>query len=57
MYALAQAIRSMKEHPLSSEACRQRAEKEFNQENCYMKYLDLYERLIGKRPVGGGIED
>jgi len=57
VYALAQAIRSMKEHPLSSEACRQRAEKEFNQENCYMKYLDLYERLIGKRPVGGGIED
>lgn len=57
VYALAQAIRSMKEHPLSSEACRRRAEKEFNQENCYMKYLDLYERLIGKRPVGGGIED
>lgn len=44
--ALADAIRQMKEHPLSSEACRKRAEEHFDKDKCFEKYIDLYESLI-----------
>lgn len=30
-------------------ACRERAEKEFDKDKCFDKYLDLYEKLLGKR--------
>lgn len=44
--ALADAIRSMKEHPLSSAACRKRAEEHFNKDKCFEKYIELYESLL-----------
>lgn len=44
--ALADAIRQMKEHPLSSEACRKRAEEHFDKDKCFEKYIELYESLI-----------
>lgn len=43
---LADAIRKMKEHPLSSEDCRKRAEEHFNKDKCFEKYIELYESLI-----------
>ena len=44
--ALAEAIRTIKGHPLSSEACRKRAEEHFNKNKCFEKYIELYESLI-----------
>ena len=44
--ALADAIRKMKEHPLSSAACRKRAEEHFDKDKCFEKYIDLYEELL-----------
>ena len=44
--ALADAIRKMKEHPLSSEACRKRAEENFNKDKCFEKYINLYNTLL-----------
>lgn len=44
--ALANAIRQMKESPLSSEACRKRTEEHFDKDKCFEKYIELYERLI-----------
>lgn len=44
--ALADAIRKMKEHPLSSEACRKRAEEHFDKDKCFERYIELYERII-----------
>ena len=44
--ALADAIRKMKEHPLSSEACRKRAEEHFNKNKCFERYIELYESLL-----------
>ena len=41
-----EAIRKMKEHPLSSEACRKRAEEHFDKDKCFEKYIELYESLI-----------
>lgn len=46
--ALSDAIRRMKEHPLSSEACRKRAEEHFDKDKCFEKYIKLYEELLSK---------
>lgn len=43
---LADAIREMKSRPLSSSACRQRAELLWNKDKCFEAYIDLYERLV-----------
>lgn len=43
---LAQAILKMRENPLSSKACRDRAERYFDKEKCFEKYVELYEKLI-----------
>lgn len=43
---LADAIRQMKVHPLSSEACRKRAEEHFDKNKCFEKYIELYESLL-----------
>ena len=43
---LAAAIRQMKEHPLSSEACRKRAEEHFDKDKCFEKYIELYNRIL-----------
>lgn len=44
--ALVTAIQQLKEKPLSSEACRKRAEKYFDRDKCYEEYIRLYERLL-----------
>lgn len=44
--ALADAIRKMKDSPLSSEDCRRRAEEHFDKDKCFEKYIELYERWI-----------
>lgn len=44
--ALAEAIRTIKESPLSSAACRKRAEEHFNKDKCFEKYIELYESLL-----------
>ena len=44
--ALADAIRKMKEHPLSSEDCRKRAEEHFDKDKCFEKYINLYNTLL-----------
>lgn len=46
--ALANAIINMKEHPLSSKDCRLRAEKYFDKDKCFEKYMDLYNNLLQK---------
>jgi len=43
---LADAIRLMKESPLSSEDCRKRAEEHFDKDKCFEKYIELYEDLL-----------
>lgn len=43
---LADAIRQMKEHPLSSEDCRKRAEEHFDKDKCFERYIELYEKLL-----------
>ena len=44
--ALADAIRKMKGHPLSSEDCRKRAEEHFDKDKCFEKYINLYNTLL-----------
>lgn len=44
--ALVDAIRKMKANPLSSEACRKRAEEHFDKDKCFEKYIELYEKLL-----------
>lgn len=44
--ALADAILQMKEHPLSAEDCRRRAEEHFDKDKCFEKYIELYEGLL-----------
>lgn len=43
---LAEAIRMMKEKPLSSTDCRKRAEECFDKDKCFEKYVGLYETII-----------
>ena len=45
--SLADAIRKMKEHPLSSADCRKRAEEHFDKDKCFEKYIELYDELLG----------
>lgn len=42
---LASTIKKMKESPLSSIACRKRAEDMFDKDMCFEKYIELYEDL------------
>lgn len=44
--ALAEAILKMKEQPLSSGACRKRAEEFFDKDKCFTKYISLYEKIL-----------
>ena len=43
---IADAIENMKEHPLSAEDCRGRAEYMFNKEKCFQQYVDLYKEIL-----------
>ena len=44
--ALADAIKQLKDEPVSREACRQRAEKMFDKNNCFQQYINLYESIL-----------
>ena len=44
--ALADAIKRLKDEPISREACRRRAEKMFDKNNCFQQYINLYESLL-----------
>ena len=44
--ALAEAIRLIKESPLSFEDCRKRAEEHFDKDKCFEKYIELYNRIL-----------
>ncbi len=44
--ALAEAIKRLKGAPLSQEACRQRAEKMLDKNNCFQQYINLYESIL-----------
>lgn len=44
--ALADAIKRLKDEPISREACRQRAEKMFDKNNCFQQYIKLYESIL-----------
>lgn len=46
--ALTDAISHMKEHPLSSEDCRKRAEEHFNNNKCFEEYIKLYNKLLNQ---------
>lgn len=46
--ALADAVLRMRENPLSSHACRARAEEHFDKDKCFKKYIELYETLLNK---------
>ena len=48
---MAAAIRSIcdKGRDYYSEACRKRAEEQFDKDKCFEKYVELYEGLISKR--------
>lgn len=40
------ALEEMKKRPFSSNACRKRAEKNFDKNECFEQYMQLYERLL-----------
>lgn len=42
------AICRLREHPLSSESCRKRAEEHFDKDKCFEEYIRLYDNLLGK---------
>lgn len=45
--SLANTIIKMKDNPLSSKACRKRAEEYFDKNKCFEKYINLYKELLG----------
>lgn len=46
IYGLIDAIKQIKAYPLLPDDCRQRAQKYFDKNKCFEKYLDLYDSLI-----------
>ena len=46
---LALAILKLKQEPLSSEACRKRAELYFDKDKCFKQYINLYNELISSQ--------
>lgn len=46
---LAEAVLRLKEQPLSREACRARAERLFDKDKCFEKYISLYESLLADK--------
>ena len=43
---MAEAIKSLRAKPISSEECRKHVEESFDKEHCFMKYVSLYETLL-----------
>lgn len=48
---LANAIRKMKENPLSASDCRKRAEMYFDKDKCFEEYIKLYESLLNNQTM------
>lgn len=48
---LAKAIQKLKTTPISSSACRKRAVALFDKDQCFEKYIALYDRLINQNRV------
>lgn len=46
MNALTNAIMWLKANPLSSADCRKRAEEQFDKDQCFEEYVELYESLL-----------
>lgn len=46
LLSLVNVIMQMKDQPLSSADCRKRAEKYFDKDKCFEKYVELYEDLL-----------
>lgn len=44
--SMANTIMWMNDYPLSSEACRKRAEEYFDKDKCFEKYVELYDDLL-----------
>lgn len=44
--AMVEEIKKMRENPLSSVKCRERAVNLFNKEKCFRKYINLYNELL-----------
>ena len=44
--SLANAVIELKNNPLSRGDCRSRAEKYFDKDKCFMRYVELYDQLI-----------
>ena len=47
--ALAHAIVGLKNKPLRRDACRVRAEECFDRDQCFKKYIDLYDSLLNNK--------
>ena len=47
--ALADSILKIKEVPLASFKCRERAVKYFDKDNCFSRYIELYEKLLDSK--------
>lgn len=45
---MVKAIKRIRQYPLSSLACRERAEMYFDNNKCFSKYIDLYEDILNR---------
>ena len=48
---MAEAVKSMRDNPLSRHDCRSRAVENFNRDTCFEKYIDLYDKNIAGHPI------
>lgn len=46
---LSEAIIKIKDNPMSSEKCRERAEMYFDKDKCFHRYIELYEELLKRK--------
>lgn len=49
VFSIANTIIYMKDHPLSANDCRERAERLYNKDERFMDYIKLYEELIANK--------
>lgn len=41
------SLKKMRKYPLSSNGCRERAEKLYDKDSCFYKYIELYNSILG----------
>lgn len=49
IHSLLKTISYLSDNPISSQVCRERAEKLYNKDNRFMEYIKLYEELIANK--------